>query len=152
MERPKRADLPLALAALAVLALGPLLLWNVSPAAFGADAHDRLAPLPLGLVAASSLLHQLRGAASRIGRLRAVMLSVGFCLWAATQLWPAWPHALRLNDLAIALFVLEIFLGVRRSGGRPAAADVLLEGAVRGQHLPERGQQRDAEGQQAHGE
>jgi len=33
-------------------------------------------------------------------------------LLAATQLWPQWPHALVLNDVAIGLFVTDLYLGV----------------------------------------
>jgi hypothetical protein len=40
------------------------------------------------------------------------MLSSGFLLWSATQLWPDWRHALLLNDVAIGLFVTDLYLGI----------------------------------------
>jgi hypothetical protein len=41
---------------------------------------------------------------------KAILLAVAFLFWAANQLWPAWPQATLLNDIAIALFVLDVFL------------------------------------------
>jgi hypothetical protein len=41
---------------------------------------------------------------------KAVMLAIAFMLWAANQLWPDLRQAILLNDIAIALFVLDVFL------------------------------------------
>jgi hypothetical protein len=41
---------------------------------------------------------------------KAVMLAVAFLFWAANQLWPNSPQATLFNDIAIALFVLDVFL------------------------------------------
>ena len=41
---------------------------------------------------------------------KAILLAVAFLFWAANQLWPAWPQATLFNDIAIALFVLDVFL------------------------------------------
>jgi hypothetical protein len=38
------------------------------------------------------------------------MLVVVFLFWAGNQLWPGSHHATLLNDIAIALFVLDVFL------------------------------------------
>ncbi len=38
------------------------------------------------------------------------MLAVAFLFWAANQLWPNLPQATLFNDVAIALFVLDVFL------------------------------------------
>jgi hypothetical protein len=38
------------------------------------------------------------------------MLAAAFGAWSANQLWPTIPQATALNDLAIALFVLDVFL------------------------------------------
>jgi hypothetical protein len=42
--------------------------------------------------------------------LKAVMLAVAFLFWGANQLWPNLPQATLFNDIAIALFVLDVFL------------------------------------------
>jgi hypothetical protein len=41
---------------------------------------------------------------------KAILLAVAFLFWAANQLWPASRQATLFNDLAIALFVLDVFL------------------------------------------
>lgn len=41
---------------------------------------------------------------------KAVMLAIAFLFWAANQLWPDSPRATLCNDIAIALFVLDVFL------------------------------------------
>jgi len=41
---------------------------------------------------------------------KAIMLAAAFLFWAANQLWPALPQATLFNDIAIALFVLDVFL------------------------------------------
>jgi hypothetical protein len=38
------------------------------------------------------------------------MLAVAFLFWAANQLWPDLRQATLFNDIAIALFVLDVFL------------------------------------------
>jgi len=42
--------------------------------------------------------------------LKAILLAVAFLFWAANQFWPDLPQATLFNDIAIALFVLDIFL------------------------------------------
>ncbi|MGB8028666.1 MAG: hypothetical protein WCF30_03285 [Terracidiphilus sp.] len=42
--------------------------------------------------------------------LKAIMLAVAFLFWAANQFWPDSPQATLFNDVAIALFVLDVFL------------------------------------------
>ena len=41
---------------------------------------------------------------------KAIMLAVAFLFWAANQFWPNLPQATLFNDIAIALFVLDVFL------------------------------------------
>jgi uncharacterized membrane protein len=41
---------------------------------------------------------------------KAIMLAVAFLFWAANQLWPDLPQATLFNDIAIAFFVLDVFL------------------------------------------
>jgi hypothetical protein len=60
--------------------------------------RDRLPPLPE------------RSPAFSKGILKAMMLAVAFLFWAANQLWPDLPQATLFNDIAIALFVLDVFL------------------------------------------
>ena len=41
---------------------------------------------------------------------KAALLAIAFLFWAANQLWPDIPQATFFNDIAIALFVLDVFL------------------------------------------
>jgi hypothetical protein len=47
---------------------------------------------------------------ARLEFLKAAMLAVAFLFWGANQLWPSSPQATLYNDIAIALFVLDVFL------------------------------------------
>jgi hypothetical protein len=51
--------------------------------------------------------------------LKAVMLAVAFVFWAANQVWPDQHQAAIFNDIAIALFVLDVFLVMK---GWPATS------------------------------
>jgi hypothetical protein len=66
-----------------------------------------------------------------------VVLAAAFLFWAANQLFSESPHAVLLNDLAIALFVLDVFLsivGMPPALGRSASAvnSVPLAGSSNG--------------------
>jgi Flp pilus assembly protein protease CpaA len=41
---------------------------------------------------------------------KAIMLAAAFMFWAANQLWPDIRQATLFNDIAVALFVLDVFL------------------------------------------
>ncbi len=45
---------------------------------------------------------------------KAIMLAAAFLFWAANQFWPSLPEATLFNDIAIALFVLDVFLVIVR--------------------------------------
>jgi hypothetical protein len=42
--------------------------------------------------------------------IKALLLAVAFLFWAANQLWANSPQATLYNDIAIALFVFDVFL------------------------------------------
>lgn len=87
-----------------------LLVWDLDSRLFPDGSHDVLAAFPLAMIAIAYLIYQ---AAHRPGRqelLKAVLLAIAFLLWAANQFWPDRSSAILLNDLAIALFVLDVFL------------------------------------------
>ena len=109
LDRAHRA-IPLALAVVTLISVGVFLAWHVNPKFFPARAHDFLAAFPLALIAIAYLLYQSahRPAPKEFGK--AIMLAVAFLFWAANQLWPDLPQATLFNDIAIALFVLDVFL------------------------------------------
>lgn len=62
------------------------------------------------MIALAYLAYQLVRRASRTEMVRAAILVVAFLFWSANQLWPNLPAATLFNDIAIALFVLDVFL------------------------------------------
>jgi hypothetical protein len=90
--------------------VGVLFTWDAFPQLFPARAHDLLAAFPLATIAFAYLLYQavLRPSRAEVGK--AGLLAIAFLLWAANQFWPDLKEATLLNDGAIALFVLDVFL------------------------------------------
>jgi hypothetical protein len=97
-----------ALVTLATVAL--LLVWDLSPRRFPPKAHDTLAALPLALIAVAWLVHRLTQRPTRAELGRAIVLAAAFLFWAANQFWPNSPQATLFNDLAVALFVIDVWL------------------------------------------
>lgn len=100
---------PVCLGAVALLACGLLLLWDAAPGRFPAHAHDLLGALPLVLIAVAYLAYQAARRVAAQEALKAVLLAIAFLFWGANQYWPDSRYATLYNDLAIALFVLDVF-------------------------------------------
>ena len=83
-----------------------------------------LSALPLALIAVAWLGHRLtrRPTPGELGR--AIVLAAAFLFWAANQFWPDFPRATLLNDLAVALFVIDVWLtmAAERQTARSAVA------------------------------
>lgn len=97
------------------LTLGSVLLliaWDAYPRAFPARAHDLLGALPLALIAVTYLLYQAVCRPRPAELVKAMVLAAAFLLWAANQFWPKASSATLWNDLAIGLFVFDVFLVV----------------------------------------
>ena len=109
LDRAHRA-MSLVLGVLTFVSLGMLLAWNVNPKFFPLRAHGFLAAIPLAMIAIAYLLYQSARRPSAKEFLKAMMLAVAFLFWAANQLWPDLREATLLNDIAIVLFVLDVFL------------------------------------------
>ncbi len=109
LDRAHRA-LPVLLGIVTLADVGVLLVWDAFPRFFPARSHDFLASFSLALIALAYIVYQIAHRPSRLEFVKAVMLAVAFLFWAANQLWPDSPHATLYNDIAIALFVLDVFL------------------------------------------
>lgn len=107
---PSRRSLPAILGVIALGSVAVLLLWDAYPRIFPPRAHDVLAAFPLAVVAFAYLLYQSARRPGRMEGLKAILLAVAFLFWAANQLWPDLRQATLFNDIAIALFVLDVFL------------------------------------------
>jgi len=90
--------------------VGLLLVWDAFPQMFPARSHDFIASFPLALIAVAYLAYQAAHRPAPKEWLKAVLLAIAFLFWAANQLWPDLRQATLFNDIAIALFVLDVFL------------------------------------------
>jgi hypothetical protein len=102
--------LPAILGVVALAGVGALVAWNAFPGLFPARAHDVLAAFPLAMIALAYLVYQVAHRPVRMEVVKAILLAAAFLFWAANQLWPNLQQATLFNDIAIALFVLDVFL------------------------------------------
>jgi hypothetical protein len=86
-----------------------LLVWDVLPGRFPARSHDFLGALPLAAIAVAYFIYQTVRRPSHAEMFKAILLAVAFLFWAANQFWPEATYATLFNDIAIALFVLDVF-------------------------------------------
>jgi uncharacterized membrane protein len=102
--------IPVVLGVVTLASVGVLFAWDALPEFFPAGAHTLLAAFPLAMIALAYLLYQRARRPAHMEFVKAIMLAVAFLSWAANQLWPNLPQATLFNDIAIALFVLDVFL------------------------------------------
>lgn len=109
LDRVHRA-LPVILGVVTLAGVGVLLAWDVKPGLFPGRAHDVLAAFPLLMIAFAYLVYQSAHRPPFAELVKASLLAAAFLFWAANQYWPALRQATLFNDIAIALFVLDVFL------------------------------------------
>lgn len=109
LDRAHRA-LPVILGVITLASVVVLLAWDAFPRLFPAKAHDVLGAFPLAMIAIAYLIYQSAHRPARLEVVKAIMLAVAFLFWAANQFWPDLSQATLFNDIAIGLFVLDVFL------------------------------------------
>jgi uncharacterized membrane protein len=109
LDRTHRA-VPVILGVVTLAGVGLLFAWDAFPRLFPAGSHDLLAAFPLTMIAVAYIAYQIAHRPARIEFAKAAMLAAAFLFWAANQLWPNLPQATLFNDIAIGLFVLDVFL------------------------------------------
>ena len=102
--------LPVVAGIVTLIGVAVLLVWDAMPQRFPARAHDTLGAFPLAMIAVAYLIYQSAHRPPARELFKGILLAIAFVLWAANQLWPDSPRATLYNDLAIALFVLDVFL------------------------------------------
>jgi hypothetical protein len=88
---------------------------DAAPRLFPVGSHALLAAFSLAAIAIAYLIHQCARRDVSIGPggiVKAALLAAAFLFWAANQLWPNLPQAALFNDIAIGLFVLDVFLAI----------------------------------------
>jgi len=85
---------------------------DAAPQMFPAGSHEVLSALSLASIAAAYLIFQWARRSGAMEWLKAILLAAAFIFWAANQFWPNSPQAGLFNDIAIGLFVLDVFLAM----------------------------------------
>ncbi len=109
------------LGAVTLAVVGVVFLCDAFPRLLPAKGHDVLAAISLAMIAISYLLYQVAHRPPWRELAKAGMLALAFFFWAANQVWPDPHQAVILNDFAIALFVLDVFLVM--AGWPPSSPD-----------------------------
>jgi hypothetical protein len=107
---PRHRSLSVILGVITMASVGVLLAWDAVPGVFPARAHNFLGAFPLAMIAIAYLVYQAAHRPASMEFVKALLLAVAFLFWAANQLWPDLRQATLFNDIAIALFVLDVFL------------------------------------------
>jgi hypothetical protein len=124
-----RRILPMLLGVITLGTAAWLLIEDASPRPFSARSHEVLAAFSLAAIACAYLLHQLARRVEPMEMAKSILLAAAFMFWAANQYWPGLPQAALLNDIAIGLFVLDVFLVI---AGWPAEkGSALVDGKAR---------------------
>ena len=98
------------LATLTLASVALLLAGDAWPRLFPALSHNLAGALPLVLIALAYLTYQVARGPTPAEIAKALLLATAFLFWAANQFWSDEPHATIFNDVAIALFVFDVFL------------------------------------------
>ena len=104
----RRAPVILGLLTLAGVVI--LLALDTFSALASTSSHNALAALTLVMIAAAYLVYQSAHRPPIREWIKAVLLAIAFLFWAANQVWPDPRTATAFNDMAIGLFVLDVFL------------------------------------------
>jgi hypothetical protein len=118
---PARRLLPLVLGVVTLAAVVLLLVQDAAPRLFPAGSHEFLAAFSLATIAFAYLIFQVANRAALAELAKAILLAAAFLFWAANQYWPNLPEAGLFNDIAIGLFVLDVFLVI---AGWPRTSNV----------------------------
>jgi hypothetical protein len=105
-------SLSVSLGVVTLIGVGVLFAWEIVPGHFPHRAHNFLAALPLAMIAMAFLVYQPVRRPPPRELVQAIVVAFAFFFWAANQLWPGLPQATLFNDIAIALFVFDVFLAI----------------------------------------
>jgi hypothetical protein len=118
-----RGILPVVLGVVTLAGVAVLLVWDAFPSNFPARSHDYLGAFSLAMIAVAYLVYQMVRRPAAAEWFKAIMLAAAFLFWSANQFWPNSPRATLFNDIAIALFVLDVFLVIVGWPGEKQASE-----------------------------
>jgi hypothetical protein len=108
LESARRAA-PVFLGVPALVSATMLLVMDAYPPLLPADARDLLGALPLVFIAVADLAYEFIRRPGKAELFKATLLALAFLFWAGNQFWSESKWAAPMNDIAIALFVLDVF-------------------------------------------
>ena len=118
-----RKLVPLVLGIVTLAAVALLFVEDAAPRLLPARSHDVLAAFSLAMIALAYMVFQLAHRRPAAELLKTTLLAAAFLFWAANQFWPNLPQASLFNDIAIGLFVLDVFFVI---AGWPAGSNESL--------------------------
>jgi hypothetical protein len=104
-----RKLVPLILGVLTLVAVVLLFVQDAAPRLLPSQSHEVLAAFSLAMIACAYMVFQLAHHRRMAELFKTILLAAAFLFWAANQLWPNLPQASLFNDVAIGLFVLDVF-------------------------------------------
>ena len=107
-DRARRL-VPLVLGIVTLAGVVLLFVEDAAPRLLPAGSHEVLAAFSLAMIACAYMVFQLAHHRPLAELVKTILLAAAFLFWAANQLWPSLPQASLFNDIAIGLFVLDVF-------------------------------------------
>ncbi len=118
-----RKLVPLILGIVTLAGVVLLFVQDAAPRLLPAGSHESLAAFSLAMIALAYMVFQLLHRRPVAELIRTLLLAAAFLFWAANQFWSNLPLALLFNDIAIGLFVLDVFFVI---AGWPAGTNESL--------------------------
>ena len=118
-DRARRL-VPLVLGIVTLAGVVLLFVEDAAPRLLPAGSHEVLAAFSLVMIACAYMVFQLAHHRPLAELVKTILLAAAFLFWAANQLWPSLPQASLFNDIAIGLFVLDVFFVI---AGWPAGSN-----------------------------
>jgi len=118
-DRARRL-VPLILGIVTLAGVVLLFVEDARPRLLPAGSHEVLAAFSLAMIALAYMVFQLMHRRPLAELVKTILLVAAFLFWAANQLWPNLPQASLFNDIAIGLFVLDVFFVI---AGWPAGSN-----------------------------
>ena len=118
---PTRRLFPLVFGVLTLAGVAVLLIQDAFPGLFPVISHGALEAFSLALIAFAYLVYLALHRPAIAELAKGILLAVAFLFWAANQIWPNLPQAVLFDDIAIGLFVFDLFLVI--AGWPPASMD-----------------------------
>jgi uncharacterized membrane protein YoaK (UPF0700 family) len=104
-----RRAVPVFLGVAALVSAAVLLAGDAYPRLLQTNARGLLGALPLVFIAVAYLAYEIIRRPGKAELLKATLLALAFLFWAGNQFWSGSKWAAPMNDMAIALFVLDVF-------------------------------------------